>query len=355
MSTEEPRPPRSAGEIREELDEEIAFHLERRVEDLVRRGVPEAAAREEAARQFGSLVDTREICLKSDLRLERQRRRTAVTRGLWRDLRFAARLFRRQPGFALLAAGTIALGVAAATTVFSAVDHVLLRPLPYAESDRVVVLQERDLRSGADTGVSVGNLLSWSGRTGSFAAMGMAEPNGVDLTSVEPPEPIQAWGITPGFLEALGAEPLLGRAFLESDFRPGMSDVVLISHRLWTQRFGSDPAILGKDIALDGSPARVVGVLRPALPYPDTKGLWFPRPFTADDAEDRNGNYREGIARLRPGVTQEAAQADLDRVAGLLAAENPRTNQGKSVRAIPIREHVLGTVRPGLTVLFGAA
>ncbi|MGH2779887.1 MAG: ABC transporter permease, partial [Thermoleophilaceae bacterium] len=278
---------------------------------------------------------------------------------LLQDLRYALRSLRKSPGFTAIAVLTLALGIGATTAIFSAVDHVLLRPLPYHEADRVVTLWETaGSMGGTRREVAPGNFLEWERRTTSFSPMGLAEPFGHDLTGQAPPVPLDAWRVTEGFFDALGVEPVVGRTFLAEEYVPDAPPVVLLSHEVWQQRYGSDPDIVGRRIEVDFTPATVVGVLPPGLEYPSEVGLWTPKTFQVSDAYDerteRAASYMQAIARLKPGVTLEQARGDMERAAAALAAEYPETNAETGVQVVPIEKQVLGEVRTGLLVLFGA-
>ncbi len=361
-----PRLIRSARRIREEVEEEIRFHLEMRVAALERGGLDPAAAREEALRMFGDVEKVRAECVRIDTRRERHMRRKEQLAEIRQDLVHGIRQLRRRPGFTAVSIVTLAVGIGATTAVFSAADHVLLRPLPYGESDRVVTLWESKPAAGVGkVEVSPGNFLDWRERSGSFEAMGLVEPFGFDLTGDGPPVAVPVWLVSEGYFEALGVRPFLGRAFLPREYlRPAASDqddaygqgesVVLISHRLWRTRYGSDPAIVGRTIQLDNIGFTVVGVLPPNLEYPEAKDIWAPKWFREGESQDRTSSYLSAVARLRPGVSVAAAQADLDRVAATLAAEYPRTNQNTGALVVPLEEQILGPVRPALLVLLGA-
>ncbi len=278
---------------------------------------------------------------------------------LLQDLRYALRTLRKNPGFTAVAVLTLALGIGAATAIFSAVDHVLLRPLPYDDAERVVTLWEADgATGGTKREVAAGNFFEWQQRTSSFSAMGLAEPYGYDLTDRTPPPPLDAWRVTQGFFEALGVKPILGRTFLAEEYAPDAPTVLLISHDVWRQHHGSDPDIVGRRIQIDFEPATVVGVLPPGLAYPGEAGIWVPMTFQVtegyDPGADRTSSYMWAIARLKPGVTIEQARRDMERTADALAAEFPETNAETGARVVPIERQVLGDVRTGLLVLFGA-
>jgi putative ABC transport system permease protein len=346
---------RDAGEIRREVSAEIEFHLEMRIAELERRGLSPAAAREEALRLFGDMEKTRMVCVESDVRSERRSERREYLGEIIQDLGHGLRQLRHRPVFAATAILTLALGIGATTAIFSAADHVLLRPLPYGASDRVVTLWETDRRTGENKKqVSPGNFLEWRNRSKSFAALGLAEPSGFDLTGDGPPQALPAWRVTEGFFESLSVRPILGRAFSHEEYLANSEPVVLISHGLWQRRYGSDPSIVGRRIQLDFAPTTVAGVLPSWLEYPKPNDLWAPKRYHHGEAQDRTSSYHNAVARLLPGVTLAQAQAEMDQVASALAAEYPQTNHNRGIKVVPLEEHLLGGVRPALLVLLGA-
>ena len=344
---------RTPRQIKSEVEEEIRFHLELRIAELVRQGLSPAEAREEAVRMFGDVERTERAMSAADQRRERRDRRREYLREVLQDLKHAQRQLRRRPGFALVTVLTLALGIGATTAVFSAADHVILRPLPYVEADRVVALWEIDTRTGQTRKeISPGNYLDWRERTRSFESMALIEPWGFDLSiGDDPPEAIRAWAVTEGFFETIGARPILGRGFLPEEHAPNAPQVVVISQGLWQRRFGSDPGIVGQAIRLDFEPATVVGIAPAFLQYPDRREIWNPKRWYRNEAADRRSSYMMAVGRLRSDVTMEQARAELDAVANQLADEYPATNTSIRINAVPLDEQILGSARPALFVL----
>jgi len=346
---------RSSRQIREDVNEELHFHLEMRAKELEAEGMDPAAARAEALRRFGDLDAARRQCFESDRGRERSLVRKEYLDEMAQDLSHGVRQLRARPLFTLAAVLTLAIGIGATTAIFGAADHVLFHPLPYRDVERVMTLWESD-RATSETKkeVSPGNYLEWQKRSTSFEAMGLAEPTGYDLTGDRMPEPVSAWRVSEGYFEALGVSPILGRTFQPDAYRPGGPQVILISHGFWQRRFASDPAVVGRTIEIDGQPATIVGVLPADLEYPQRKDLWAPKHFRPDELADRRSSYMSVVARLKPGRSMAAAQAELDRVTAQLAAEFPRTNATLGIHVVPLEEQVLGPVRPALLVLLGA-
>ncbi len=297
-------------------------------------------------------------------------RRTEYLHETLQDIRHGLRQMRRQPAFASAVILTLAVGIGATTAVFSTADHVLLRPLPYAEAGRVVTLWETDQRTGTRREVAPGNFLAWKERNTTFERMGIAEPWASDLIRSDgPPEELPVWRVSEGFLEGLGATVVLGRAFVDEEFEgtafsdaatgvirdhSGTGRSVLISDEMWRSRYGEDPAVIGRPIEIDGVARTVVGVLSSGVEYPETRPLWMPKLFSDLERVERTGGFMSVVGRLRPGVTLAQAQADMDRVAAGLAADYPGSSADTGVLLVPLAEEVLGDVRPALLLLLGA-
>jgi len=350
-------PWRTRAQVAHDVDDELAFHLDMRAQELAGQGVPAEAARAQAWREFGDVEGARRALCAADARWERSTRRADRLDELRQDLRYAARQLRRSPGFTTVAALTLAVGIGATTAIFSAVDGVLLRPLPYADADRVVALWQSDVAEGVERAdVSPGNFLDWRDRSRATDGVAAAVPFGFDLTGADGrPETLHAWLVTEGYFEVLGARPLLGRTFLPEEYAPqGQTAVVLLGYGLWQQRFGGDRNVVGRTLTLDRRPYVIVGVLPPDVRYPAERDLWAPTAFAEEDRRVRSGGYINVIARLQPGVTVREAAAELDAIATQLAREHPRTNEGVGVTVVPLREQVVSEVKPALLLLAGA-
>ena len=244
-----------------------------------------------------------------------------------RELRLAARRLVREPTFTLVVVATLAIGIGAATTIFSVVHGVLLQPLPYRDADRVVTLWQWNQPKGIDEAPSPANFLDWrdASRTLDLAA---AEPFGVDLTGSGDPIGLETWRVSERFFDVLGVTPALGRVFLPEEHQTGRDYVALLSDRLWRTRFGGDPGIVGQTITLDGKAVVVAGVLPATVDYPEAKDIWIPRVFTARDRQSRGQTYYQVIGRLKPGVTIAQARDDMRGIGDRLAAAYPRVNKG---------------------------
>ena len=279
--------------------------------------------------------------------------------GLGQDLRWAWRALRRRRGITATAVIVLALGIGGATALFSVLDVALLRPLPYPESERLVEIAAISPERGLDDALlSHQRFLDLVERSRSFESLGALTPDGVDLTGVAEPRHLAAARISADLLAVLRVRPLLGRGFLPGEERRGGPPAVLLSHRLWRQRFDGDPGVVGRGISLDGAAATVVGVMPEGFAFPDVETeVWLPRvdapSFLDAGAIERGSTYLTVLARLRPGVTLDEAAAELD----LLARTRPRAGSldaGLGYRATPLAERLAAGVRPTLLVLLAA-
>jgi putative ABC transport system permease protein len=268
---------------------------------------------------------------------------------LWQDLRFGARMLMKSPGFSLIAILTLGLGIGANTAIFSVVNGVLLRPLAYQEPERIVTL----LNNGQGP-VSPANFLDFQANSHSFAQMAAAEAWGAALTGAERPEQLSGLRMGEGLFGMLGVQPLLGRTLQSEDYRPGKDRVVVLGHKLWQRAFGGDPNIVGRQLTLSGESYTVVGVMPAQFQFPpfwSTRAeMWRPLELSAR-ATSRRGSSLRIFARLKPGVTMQQAQSDIDAMNKQLAMAYPDINTGLNIRAVPLNEKVVGNIRLALLVL----
>jgi predicted permease len=270
---------------------------------------------------------------------------------VWHDLRYAARALAKSPGFTGVAVLTLALGLGANSAIFGLVNAILLRPLAYREPDRLVLVQGSNPQKGFEVDrVSYPELLTWRERS-SVLDFEPSTDRQYNLTGSGEPELIFGYRFSAGFLPLLGVEPILGRTFLPEEDRPGAPHVVLLSHSLWQRRFASDARAIGKPIVLNGEPYEIVGVMPPGFRYPETCELWTPLALDASAAGARDFRFLNVMGRLRPGVTREQAQHQMDAIAALLEQQYPETNAGQRVRVVGLRENATADVRAPLLVL----
>ncbi|MGN6391586.1 MAG: ABC transporter permease [Gemmatimonadales bacterium] len=271
--------------------------------------------------------------------------------GLWQDVRYALRSLAKAPAFAAVTLFTLALGIGANSAIFSVVNGVLIRPYPYPDPDRLVLV--REMYGGGEVGtVSGPNFLDWASRGHAFASLAAWRGVAQTLTGAGEPEEISTALVSSDFFRTLGVKPLMGRGFLPGEDH-GQGTVAVMSEGLWRSRFGADPKILGRTLNLSGMPYTVIGVVPAWLQYPGAE-LWLPLGFGEGRADDRDSHSYDVIARLRPGVTREAAQQDISAVARALASEYPKTNTGRGAMVIGFSEDMVGSIRPALLLLLGA-
>ncbi|HSR51146.1 MAG TPA: ABC transporter permease [Acidobacteriota bacterium] len=274
------------------------------------------------------------------------------------DLRFALRSLARSPGFSAVALLTLALGLGANTAIFSAVETVLLRPLPFQGADRVVTLWQDQSKQGEPKEfVSPANFLDWKRMASSFEQLALIEPYGVDYLEGEFPQSFSAARVSEGFFEVLSTQPLAGRLFQASDYKTGAPAVVLLSEAVWRGAFAASPDVVGSTVRFDGEAYHVTGVL-PADFQPQVlgreSGVWLPRPPNDSDSRLRGSTYMGAVGRLREGVTVAQAQSEMDAVAARLAEQYPRFNTDVGIRVESIADHLLGPSRPLLWLLLAA-
>lgn len=359
------RLPTGEGRVARDVNEEIEFHLEERTRTLVARGMDPDAARAEAEREFGDLREARAELERIGHRRARQTRRADWRSDLAHDVRYAGRTLLRSPGFTLVAVLTLALGVGATTAIYSLVDGVLLRPLGVAEPERLVVIREwrvesdRPPRAIPGT-VSPANFFDWQEQAQSFESMSYFTQWPMNLTGVGEPREAQVQVVSANFFSTLGVQPMLGRAFrpeeddVESGAGPAIRKVAVLSHGLWTDRYGGDPGIVGRTIQVNDDPVEVVGVMGPDFRMLGHKpDLWMPLALPVGDRTN-TGRFLTAVARLKPGVTHEQGAAELKGIATALEEAYPEFNARMGTWMVPFREEVVGEVRPALLVLLGA-
>jgi predicted permease len=282
--------------------------------------------------------------------------------GLFQDLRYATRQLRMSAGFTLVAVITLALGIGANTAVFSVVDQVLLHPLPYPDSDRIVKVSQT-VEGLPSYDASPANYLDWVAQNHVFAEMAASHGWQGSLSVGDRPERVKGTMTTPNFFPLFGVRPILGRGFELSDARPGNDHVVVLGYGLWQRYFAADRAIVGRDIRLNGEEYTVVGVMPPNFSPDDYGELWIPSPWGVpihplapdkDPRQFRNRNYLDVWARLKPGVTQQQAHAELDTIGRRLEMQYPDSNDKVGVSFLPLHEYMVGDIRPVLLVLLAA-
>jgi putative ABC transport system permease protein len=325
--------------VEAEMEEELRAHLEHQTEKYVRSGIPREEAARRARLELGGLEQVKEEC--------RDARGVNFIETTMQDVRYGLRQLRRNPVFTIVAVVTVALGIGATSAIFSVVNAVLLRPLPYRDAGKLVVI----LHHGQGP-VAPANFLDWRSQNHVFADMGAAEYWTPNLSGVDRPEQIWALRVTSDIFPLLGVEPIFGRTFLPEEGRPGQDREAVLSYSLWQRRFGGESSVIGQSIMLDGEKYTVVGVMPRGFkfaPFWATKAeLWAPLSL-ADRAGDRVGSSLRVFARLKPGVTIGQARAEMATITGRLEKLYPGTNRHYTV--LPLMEKVVGNIRPALLVL----
>ena len=274
---------------------------------------------------------------------------------LLQDVRYGIRMLLKNLSFTIVAVIALALGIGANAAIFSVVNAVLLRPLPYEDPGRLMVLRENKLPQFPEFSVSPGNFLDWQKQNTTFEKVEAVNGSAFNLVIEGEPERLPGARITAGMFEMLGARAAQGRTFLDEEDQPGHNNVVLLSDSLWKRRFGSDPGVIGQAITLNAASYTVIGIMPPSFDFPDRDtSLWTPIGFTAADAQQHGGHYISVIGRLKAGVTPEQANTDLNTIAARLSEQFPNTNTGWRVSVSPMQEYNVRDIRPALLVLLGA-
>jgi predicted permease len=342
-------------DVRADVDDELAFHLEMRRRDLEARGLSDDVARAEAERRFGDVATVRDSCVTIDERRFRRANRAEMVNHMWTDLRFAARGLRKAPGFAGMAIACVALCVGVTTTIFSAVNAILIRPLPYHDADRLLAVYSQNIPRGyRATNISYPDFVSYRDDTRTLSGLGIWTWVTKTISEGET-ERVPGASVSANLFPILGIRPLIGRNFLPEEERTGRGDVVLISYGLWRRRFGGDSALVGKSISMDGRAHLVVGVMPPNFNFPDRGNFWMPFVFDGPAREGRGDRgYAGAIGRLKPGVTLEQATADFATLSVRLQRDFPNESTGWSAELKTLREDLTGDLRRPLLVFLAA-
>jgi len=278
--------------------------------------------------------------------------------GFWNDLKHGCRVLLKARGFALSAIIVLALGIGANTAIFGIVNGVLLRPLPFAEPDRLVQLwhtpPQKQFPGVPRFALSAANYLDWQAQNTVFSSSAVYRFWRFRLTGNGEPQMVRAARVEPTFFSLLGTRPLLGREIGASDDVSGGQHVAVLSYQLWNSQFGGDQQVVGKSIHLDGDAYTVIGVMPPSFDKPESALLWVPLVWTAQERAVRGEHSMAAVARLKPGVTVQQAQAQLDGIAARLAEQYPADSAGWGAAVVPLREETVGDVRRPLLMLFGA-
>jgi predicted permease len=340
------------------LDEELRAYQDMAAEEKVKQGMSRQEALRAVRLEQGSLELTKEVVLSG--------RWEFFLETFWQDLRFARRILRKSPGFTAVAVLTLALGIGTTTAMFSIVDTVVLRPLSYADSGRLVMIDEWTPSFGA-TPVNALHFQEWQRTSTSFEQIALIGGGNVNVTDSSEPERLPAAGASPGLFSILGVQPQLGRAFLSEEDVPGRDHVVLISNELWRGRHSADPHILGRTISIDGIVHEVVGVLPADFHFPKLRALypitileerpqiWKPIALRPEELTPTGGFNFVSIGRLKAGVTPRQAASELDAIEKSFSAQVSKV-LGSDLRAhvVPLKDRIVGRARSGLELMLMA-
>jgi putative ABC transport system permease protein len=329
-----------------DLDDEVHSYVDLLAEEKMREGMRPDEARRTARIELGGVEQ-----VKEDVR--------EVRAGAWldivfQDIRYGARMLRKNPGFTAVAILTLALGIGANTAIFSVVSAVLLRPLPYANPQQLIVLRETTQSVGPHS-PSYPDFLDWRKQSRTFSQMAAINNREFNLSGVAQPENISGYAVSANCLSMLGVRPFLGRDFLPSEDAPGSAPVVLLSYALWQSHLGADPSPVGKNITLDGRSFTIIGVLPPNIRLLEKTDILAPIGVWAGDMTDRGDRGdMDAVGRLVSGASISQAQAEMDTIAANLRKEYPATNSGVGISMASLRDELVGDSRPPILVLFGA-
>src|SRR5438874_791228 len=333
--------------VEQELSAELAQAFEFLVESKIRDGTSTSEARRLAAIELGGVEQ-----LKEEIR---EVRAGYNLEALFRDVRFGLRMLLKTPVFTVLAVATLGLSIGANTAIFSLVNGVLLRPLPFPDPDRIIYIEGKNPAAGiSQSNISFLDFTDWSQQTDLFASTAAYWTGEAHLgADGAEPERVPRAGVTTGFFSVLGVQPLLGRTFVPEDDKGWPQTVAIISHGLWKRRFGSDPAIVGKQVQMSSMPLTIIGVMPPGFEYPEQTQIWVTSAVNLRD-EPRDNRVWSAIARLNAGIDLKQAQTRLSAINAQLDKQFQETNKGWDVFLSTLQEQLVREVKPSLLALLGA-
>ncbi len=333
---------------REGIDAELASHLELHIEDNVRAGMAPEEARRQALMKLGGIDQTRQAW--------RDRSTVPWIESLLQDARFATRQLRQNPGFAIIAVLVLSLGIAASTAIFSFVDAALIKPLPYADPNRLVAVTEQIALIGR-ANISYPDFVDWKRMNTAFQSFSVFTGNGSLLTTDNETVMVSGARVSDSFFRTLGIKPMLGRDFYPGEDVAGGPNNVIITYACWQKRFAGRKDIIGHAITLSGLTYTVVGVLPKNFQFAPRghAEFWYPLQASGECAARRSCHNLDGIARLRDGVTVQAARAQMQAIATQLEKQYPGDNRGQGASVEPLTELIVGDIRPILETLFAGA
>jgi putative ABC transport system permease protein len=339
--------------IADEVDAELEFHVEMLTRELTELGMSRDRAHSEAVRRFGNIGHVSATMRRIGNQREREMHRTEYLVELKQDIIYALRQLANAPGFSLVAVLTLALGIGATTAIFSAVESVVLRQFGWAHPERTTLLMER--WTGRDGSVSVGNFVDWRAMSKSFGAMGASSYSSFNVAEADAPERVLGARVTHDYFDVFGVRPELGRLPTAEEDQPGQEMVVVLGHDLWQRRFGGDMRVIGRTIRLNEAVYSVIGVMPPGFdPLLAEEQLWVPTAFTAKQRATHDEHYLNAVGLLRPNVTHQQADAEMQRVMKTLEERYPQDNKARGARVADLSAFLVGNYRERLLILLGA-
>src|SRR5581483_5100479 len=339
----------------DELDEEMRSHIEMLADEYVRRGMNPQEAKRAARRSFGGIDQTKESY--------RSQRSLPMVETFMQDFRYAFRMLTKNVGFSLVAIIALALGIGANTAIFSVINAVMLRPLPFKDPNQLFALYERNPKVGYDqNNPSIPDMIDWRNQSDVFDGLAMTAPNiSVSLAGDNSPEHVNGSLVSAGLFQTLKVDPIKGRVFLPEEEDPGKSHVAIIGYGLWERRYGKYPNIVGRTVTLNGTGYTVVGIMPPGFQFPGGSGtignttfapqpadVWLPLALTPNLLAARSSHSNQVVARLKPGVTLQQAQAEMNTIQGRIGEAYPKEYVGTEVKFVPLNSQVSDSVRPVL-------
>src|ERR1700683_3855019 len=331
-----------------QLDSELRFHIEGLVEEKIAAGLGPKEARRQALLEFGGKEQWKEEL--------RDVHRVAVIESTLSNLKYAFRCMRKSPSFAGAIILTLALGIGANSAIFSALDAILLRPLPFPNGDQLMsLIQYNPKAKNPETAIAPVRIEDWNRMNSTFQAITAYYTEDISESSGTLPEKITRAWVAPRFFEVWGIAPALGREFLPEDSRFPGPDSVIVSNRFWRRHFGADPNAIGKKIRIAPSSYSIVGIMPASFLFPQRDvDLWFPSPLNGPYTQSRESTWYTGVGRVKPGITVAQARADLATVQAQLGKQYPKTDADLAAGIQPLKESKVGGVRRSLWILFGA-
>lgn len=338
------------GRVEQELDEELRYHLERQVEENLAQGMASEEARYAALRAIGGIEQQKEKC--------RDMRRVNFIEDLVQDLRYGVRVLIKSPVFTTVAVLSLALGIGANTAIFSVVNNLMLRPLPYPDSQQIVDVwhtpPQESFPGLSRFSVSPGNYLDWKSQNASFEQMAAYGYAGFSLSTGDDPVAVIGAAVSSDFFSVLRSNASQGRTFFPEEEQQGRDQVVVIGHGLWQRAFGANPNLIGQTVTLNSQSFTVIGIMPAGFQFPREADLWVPLAWDDNERQTRSIHDYIVIARLKQDISLAQAQAEMSTISSRLEQQYPEANKGWGAVVIPLQEDLIGDIRPALLVLFSA-